>query len=82
MGLAGTDIDRAPSNRRPVAKSNKMALTKPEIPFNNLILNLAMTVAGAVVLETFVVLTAGQIIVGLLCKSFNMWLEMGAPGAY
>lgn len=81
MALAGMDTDRAPSNRKPV-KPAKMALTKPEIPFNNLILNLAMTIAGALVLETFVVLTAGQIIVGLLCKSFNMWLEMGAPGAY
>lgn len=55
--------------------------TVPEIPFNNLMFRLSMIVATAIVLETIVVGTATQLVVGMLTKAFALWIDAGAPGA-
>lgn len=85
MGGIGVNTDRAPSNKQPSRKAVSTVPVKstlPEIPFNNLMYRLSVILAGAIILETFVVLTAAQIIVGLITKAFQLWLELGAPGAY
>lgn len=77
MGNANSNTDKALS-KRPI----KSSMAKTEIPFNNLVFYLSVTFAMAFCIETFIVGTAGQIVIGLLCKSFNLWLDAGAPGAY
>ena len=86
MGVVGSNTDRAGavSSKRPSSKAVPMVpqSSHDEIPFNNLMYRLCMILAGSIILETFIVLTAAQIILGLLTKAFSLWLEMGAPGAY